>query len=120
MRVFSDLGIDGVVTLSRRRCDDLDVDAHLIEMLEPPVERGHHLADVLFLLGVDFLGWSIGKICERDAAHVDMRLRHCCGLRYDNMRVNIDGRRRGTTRETVGVMDAGGGAAIAILAIDHV
>jgi hypothetical protein len=49
-----------------------------------------------------------------------MRLRYRCSLGHDDMRVDIDGWRRGAAREAIGIMVAGGGAAIAILAVDHV
>ena len=56
---------------------------------------------------------------QRDAAHVDMRLRHGRGLGNDDMGVDVDRRRGRAPGKAVGVMDAGGGAAIAIFAVDH-
>jgi hypothetical protein len=56
---------------------------------------------------------------KRDPADIDMRLRQLGGLGNYDVRVNIDRGRRRAPGETVGVVDACGGAAIAILAIDH-
>ena len=91
---FGDLGIDRVITLSRRGCDDLNVDAHAVEMGQAPVDRGHDLADILFLLRVDLLGGGVGEMRQRDAGHVDMRLRQLGGLGHDDVGMNIDRRRR--------------------------
>ena len=44
MCAFGDLGIDRVVTLRRRGRDDLDVDAHVVEIEQAAIDRGHDLA----------------------------------------------------------------------------
>ncbi len=75
MRGFRDFGVDRIITLARRRRHDLNVDAHFFEIEQSAVDRGHDLADVLLLLRVDFPGWRIREICERDPADIDMRLR---------------------------------------------
>ena len=41
---FGDLGVDRVVALSRRRRHDLNVDAHVVEVGQAAVDRGHDLA----------------------------------------------------------------------------
>jgi hypothetical protein len=48
-----------------------------------------------------------------------MRLGNGSGLWNDDMRVDIDGQRRGAARQAVGIMDPGRGTAIAILTFDH-
>jgi hypothetical protein len=48
-----------------------------------------------------------------------MRLGEGRRLRHHNVCVNINRGRRRPARQTIGVMDSGGGAAIAILAVDH-
>ena len=88
---FGDFGIDRVVALARRRRHDLDVDAHLVEIEQPAIDRGHDLADVLFLLRIDFLGGGIGKMRQRNPADIDMRLRQLGGLGNHDMSVNVDG-----------------------------
>ena len=40
-------------------------------------------------------------------------------LGNDDMRMNVDGRSGGAAGQAVGVMDAGGGAAVAVFAFDH-
>ena len=119
MRGLRDLGVDRVVALARRRGDDLDVDAHAVEVAQAAIDGGHDLADVLFLLRIDFLAGGIGEMRQRNPADVDMRLRQLGRLGNDDMGVNVDRGRGRTPGEAVGVMDTGGGAAIAILAIDH-
>ena len=116
---FGDFRIDRVVALARRRRHDLDVDAHLVEIEQAAVDRGHDLADVLLLLRVDLLGGGIGEMRQRNPAEIDMRLRQLGGLGHHDMGVNVDRGGRRTPGEAVGVVDAGGGAAIAVLAIDH-
>ena len=116
---FRDFRIDRIVTLARRRRHDLNVDAHLVEIKQTALDRGHDFAHVLLLLGIDFLTGTIRKIRERHPACVDMRLRQLGSLGDHNMGVNIDRDGRRTPSEAVGVVDASGGAAIAILAIDH-
>ena len=112
---FGDLGIDRVVTLSRRGSDDLNVDAHGVEMGQALVDRGHDLGDVFFLLRVDFLGGGIGEMRQRDPAEIDMRLRQLGGLRHHDMGMNVDRDGGRAAGEAVGVVDAGGGAAITVL-----
>ena len=90
---FRDLGVDRIVALARRRRDDLDVDAHLVEIEQPAIDRGHDVADVLLLLRVDLPGGGVGEMRQRDPAEVDMRLRERGGLRHHDMRVNVDGGR---------------------------
>ena len=75
--------------------------------------------DVLFLLRVDLLGGGIGEMRQRDPADIDMRLRQLGGLRHHDMGMDVDRGGGGAPGEAVGVVDAGGGAAIAVLAIDH-
>ena len=116
---FGDFGIDRVITLARGRSDDLDVDTHPVEIGQAAVDRRHYLANMVFLLCVDFLACSIGKIRQRNATHIDMRLRVRRGLGDDDMGVNIDRWRRWSSRAAVRVMDARGGAAVAVLAVDH-
>ena len=53
---FGDFRIDRVVALARRGRDDLNIDAHLVEIEQAAIDRGHDLADILLLLRVDFLG----------------------------------------------------------------
>ncbi len=76
-------------------------------------------ANVLFLLRVDLPGRGIGKMRQRHPAEVDMRLRQLGGFRDHDVGVDVDRHGRRSPGEAVGVMDAGGGAAIAILAVDH-
>ena len=116
---FRDFGIDRIVTLGRRRRHDLDIDAHLVEIEQAAIDRGHDLADVLFLLRVDFPGGGIGKMRQRDPAEIDMGLRELGGLRHDDVGVNVDRGGGGAPGEAVCVVVACGGAAIAVLAIDH-
>ncbi len=68
---------------------------------------------------VDFLAGGVGKMRQRNPGDIDMRLRQLGGLRHHDMGVDVDGDGRGTAGEAVGIVDAGGGAAIAVLAIDH-
>ena len=45
MRGFRDLGIDRIITLGPgARRDDLDIDAHLVEIEQAAIDRGHDLA----------------------------------------------------------------------------
>jgi hypothetical protein len=48
-----------------------------------------------------------------------MRLRKLGGLRHDDVGVNVDRSGRRAPGKAVCVVDTGGGAAIAVLAIDH-
>src|SRR5229473_6756028 len=48
-----------------------------------------------------------------------MRLRVRRGLRHDDMGMNVDRCRRWTPGAAIGVVDASGGEAIAILGVDH-
>ena len=90
MRLLSDFGIDRIITLRGRRRHDLDVDAHLVEIEQAAIDRGHDLADVFFLLRIDLPGGGIGKMRQGDAAEIDMRLRELGGLRHDDMGVDVD------------------------------
>ena len=119
MSGFRDFRIDRIVALTRRRCHDLDIDAHLVEIEQAAIDRGHDLADVLFLLRIDLLGRGIRKICQRDTADIDMRLRQLGSLGHHDVGVNVDRDGRRPPGEAIGVVDACGGAAIAVLAIDH-
>ncbi len=119
MGSFGDLGLDRVVTLARRGCHDLNVDAHAVEVEQAAIDRGHDLGDVPFLLRIDFLAGGVGKMRQRDPADIDMRLRQLGGLRDHDMGVNVDRRGGRTPGEAVGIVDTGGGAAIAVLAVDH-
>ena len=87
---FCDLGIDRIIALGRSRSDDLNIDAHLVEIEQAAVDGGHHLADILFLLRIDFPGRGIGKMSQRNPFDIDMRLRQLGGLRDDDMGVNVD------------------------------
>src|ERR1700732_3521439 len=119
MSGFGDFGIDRIVTLTRCRCDDLNVDAHPVEVEETTIDRGHDLANVAVLERVDLLGSRIRKMRERDPAQIDMRLRQSGSLRNNNVGVNVD---RGGGRapgEAVGIVESGGGAAVAVLAVEH-
>jgi len=66
MRLLCDFGVDGVIALARRRRDDLDVDAHMIEIAQPAIDRGHHLADVLLLLRIDLFARGVGEMRQRN------------------------------------------------------
>src|SRR6202011_1201616 len=116
---FRDFRIDRIIALPRRWRHDLNVDAHLVEIEQTAVDRGHDFADVLVLLRIDFPGCGIGKIRQRDPADIDMRLRQLGGLGNHDVGVNVDRDRRWPPGEAVGVVDTGGSAAIAILTIDH-
>ncbi len=119
MRGFGDFRIDRVIALTRRRRYDLNVDAHFVQIEQTAIDCGHDFADVLLLLRIDLPGRDIRKIRQRNPADVDMRLRQLGGLGNDDVGVNVDRGRRRPPGETIGVVDTGGGAAIAILAIDH-
>jgi hypothetical protein len=56
---------------------------------------------------------------QRDPTEIDMRLRKLGGLRHDDVGVNVDRSGRRAPGKAVCVVDTGGGAAIAVLAIDH-
>ena len=86
---------------------------------KPAIDRGHDLADVLFLLRVDFLCRGIGKMRQRNAAEIDMRLRELGGLGNHDMGVDIDRHRGRTAGEAVGVVDPCRGTAVAVLFLDH-
>ena len=90
MRGFRDLGVDRIIALARRRGHDLNVDAHAVEVAQPAVDGGHDLADILFLLRIDFLAGGIGEMRERDPADIDMRLGELGGLGNHDMSVNVD------------------------------
>src|ERR1700743_3679466 len=113
---FARLGINRVITLPRRRCDNLNVDTHLIEMSEATIHRGHHLANVLLLLRIDFLGGSVGEMNKWNAAYIDMGLRHRSRLRNNDVGVDIDGWRGRSPGEAVGIVDTSCGTTITILA----
>ena len=104
-----------IVALPGRRRDDLDIDAHPVEIAQTPVDGGHHLVDIFFLTGIDRLGRVVGEVGQRDAADIDMRLRDLGGFRHEDMRMDIDGRRRRAAGAAIGVVDAGSRKAIAIL-----
>jgi hypothetical protein len=91
--LFGYFRIDGIVALARRRGHDLDVNSHPVQVEQPSIDRGHDLADVLVLLRIDFLGGSIGKMREWNAAEIDMRLGELGGLRNHDVSVDIDGYR---------------------------
>jgi 2-deoxy-D-gluconate 3-dehydrogenase len=93
MRLSCDLGSEMIVALAGRRCDDLDIDAHPVEIAQAPVDGGHHLVDVFLLTGIDRLGRIVGEVTQRDAASIDMRLRDPGGFRHKDVRMDIDGRR---------------------------
>ena len=79
-----------IVTLARCRRHDLDIDAHPVEIEQPPIDRGHDLGDILFLLRVDFPGGGVGKMGQWNAAEIDMRLSELGGLWHHDVRVDID------------------------------
>ena len=83
--------VDRIVTLARRRRHDLNVDAHLVEIKQTAVDRGHNFAHVLLLLRIDFLAGSIRIIRERQPAYVDVRLRQLGSLGDHDVGVNING-----------------------------
>ena len=87
---FCDFRIDRIVALARRRRDDLNIDAHLVEIEQPAIDRGHDLADIFFLLRIDLPGRGVGKMGQRNPADIDMRLRELGGLGNHDMSVNID------------------------------
>jgi hypothetical protein len=57
---------------------------------------------------------------KRNPGHIDMGL--CMGrsLRHHDVRVDIDGGRTRSPGASVGVVNAGRGSAVAVLAINHV
>ena len=76
--------------------------------------------DVLFLLRVDLLGRRHRRNAPAGCGLISTcGLRQLGGLGHHDMGVNVDRGGGRTPGEAVGVVVAGGGAAIAVLAIDH-
>ena len=53
---FGDFRIDRIIALVGRRCDELNIDTHSIEVGQAAIDRGHYLANVVLLL--DVVSWS--------------------------------------------------------------
>ena len=62
---------------------------------------------------------GIGEVGEGNPADINMRLRQLGGLGHHDMGVNVDRGGGGASRKAVRIVVAGGGAAIAVHAIDH-
>jgi hypothetical protein len=117
MRCFGDLGIDRVIALVGCGGDDLDIDAHPVEVRKAPIDRRHHVSNIAFLLCVDFPGRGVCKMSQRDACDIDVRLGESRGWWDHNVGVDVDRWGWWTSGEAVGIMNSGGGAPVTILSI---
>ena len=81
----------GVVALVRRRQDELQIDAHGVEVREPLVVAGDPGTDILVLLLAQCLRRGVGKMAERDCRGIEMRLYERRRLRNRHVGMDVDG-----------------------------
>ena len=62
VRGFRDFRVNRVVALAGRGGDDLDVDAHPVEIEQALVDRRHDIGDVLVLQRVDLAGRFVREV----------------------------------------------------------
>src|SRR6185436_4770382 len=95
-RLDSDVERHGVITLRRWRHDNLNVDAHVVEVTqsfsEPLVAPGDPAGPVDLLLCVDLLRVSRRKKGKRDGGNVKMRCNDGRGGGHCDVRMNVDRR----------------------------
>jgi hypothetical protein len=90
-RLHRDIERHSVVALRRRWRDHLHVDAHGVEIGEPPI-GARRRADVGLLLLVQRLGLGIGEMRQRDGRPIEIRLDEFRRFRHADMGVNVHGR----------------------------
>jgi len=119
-------GLDGdvrwhrVVALRRRAHDELQVDAHGVEIGKTLVMAGHQPAAVAVLARIERLGLRRCEIDERNGSRVEMRLYELCRLRDCDMGMDVDGhalRPRGTP--LFGALWTRGGRSVTIPVLGH-
>ncbi|MDB5403540.1 MAG: hypothetical protein JWQ55_5558 [Rhodopila sp.] len=110
----------GVVALARRRCDNLDIDAHAVHVAQPSVEvRVHDLRPVCILHGVDLTRRRIGEKRQRDLLRIDMRAGEAGCFRHDDVAMNVDCGGAGATHPAGRGMGTGGGQAVTVFRRAH-